>query len=204
MRGNQKEEFDPPLFEAKSLALKMVTDGWQAVGTFPGDKPFAVVSVPKGQCMVAVVEGEASEIVARNAESVKVAASSQGIAACSHQSERWYSIWRTKKPSSPVSVVRAAADRVGGLTGAQAMVHRLRHKPSAGIAHPDDLAADVFAALRGATVPEANIVPAEASGLPGRVASRLVAMTLIDDGSYYPDLGASSPHSCQPVIAATE
>jgi len=204
IRGNQKEEFAPPPADPKSLMSIMVADGWQAVGTFPPDKPFAVVGVPKGQCMVAVVEGEASEIIARNTESVKVATSTQGIAACSHANERWYSLWRTKRPSSPVSVVRAPADRVGGLAGAQAMIHRVRRQPAAGIAHHEDLAADVVAALRGGTVPEANVVPAEASGLPGRVASRLVAMTLIDDGSYYPDLGASSPHSCRPAMAASE
>ncbi len=204
MSGHQKEELDPTLTTPKSNLLQMVAEGWAPIGTFPSEKPFAVVSVPKGQCLAAAVEGEAAEFTIRAADNTKVATTSSSIAVCAYQSDRWFSLWRTKTPSSPVSIVRAQADRIGGLFGAQAMLRRIWPEFPGGVVHPDDLAADAFAVLRAASVPEPGIVRAEASGLPGKVASRLISMTLIDDGSYYPDLGINSPHSCRPELPASE
>lgn len=168
-------------------------------GVFAPEMRFAVVPTRPQRCYLAVPFGDKAPVTLRNTEGRRVVKdSADALGWCSYAQERAYSLWRKQLGPPRMLVVEIAATRVGGLTGLREAASRHGTKKMHGILEAQDLEADAVAALIASGVGESTIVRGEATGLPGKPNSRVVAFGLFETSSFLPDVAPRVPLACDP------
>lgn len=192
-------ELDPLPKDRKGIAGASVRDGMEPVGLLASGRAFGVIRSAQGYCYLAVPEAPGATMTLREQDGKRIAEdASGGFGWCSHAASEIYSVWPTVRDGPPVAVLRAPADRIGGLTG----VHEMATRRGVGLFHghlgESDIDADVRAALVAASVNDKTITAADASGLPETQGVLVAAFALLRDGAYLPDAVPRVPYACLP------
>ena len=181
-------------------ALKpLEQESFSVHGVFSPEMRFAVVPTRAQRCYLAVPFGDKAPVTLRNTEGRRVVKdSTDALGWCSYSKDRAYSVWRKQLGPPRMLVVEIAATRVGGLTGLREAASRHGTKKMHGILEVEDLQADAVAALLASGVGESTLVRGEATGLPGKANSRVVAFGLFDTSSFLPDVAPRVSVACDP------
>jgi hypothetical protein len=192
-------DIDPLAKDRKGLTEALVAEGMEAVGLLRAGRAFGVVRSAQGYCYLVIPDGPGSSLTLREQDGRRIAEEAAGAFGwCSSTGGEVYSIWPATPGGPPVLVLRAPANRIGGVTGVHEMA--LRRGAGAFRAHlsEDDLEPDVNAALVASTVNEATITRADAGGLPEKQGALVTAFALLRDGAYLPDAAPRVPYACFP------
>jgi hypothetical protein len=183
----------------------LVADGLEPVGLFPSERPFAVIRAQKGRCYVAAPEPGRSDLALWAPDGARLADKAKGaVAWCSHGADAVFSMWRAEKGSPAVVVLGAAADRVGGITGARAAARRHGYRDVQTALLPDDLSKDARATLAAAGVLVTSIEESGPTGLPSKPESAVVAFSLRGKAAMLPETNPVVPAACLPELDATQ
>lgn len=194
-------DIDPLDAKRPGTAADLLADGLEPVGLLASEREFAVVRAKKGRCYVAAPEKESADLTLRGPDGARLVQKAGGaVAWCAHSADGVFSLWRAGTGSPAVVVVDAPAARIGGIMGARAAAQRRGYQSVEIALLPDDLAKDARAALVAATVPEATIVDADATGLPGKPENAVVAFTLRDRAALIPVTEPAVPTACLPEV----
>jgi hypothetical protein len=190
--------------QSPGAAATLLADGFEPVGVFAGNATFAVIRSEKDRCYLATPQGPATPYTVRADDGKRlVKEGSPTVGWCSHGNTRIHSFWRDK-PGSPVTVVSAPADKVGGLTGLRDAADRLKLANLKLLFVESDLQPDAVAALKASTVLPDSIMAPNSTGLPGHLDDVIVAFALGGRGSFLPEVTPPVPFACLPDLDPTD
>jgi hypothetical protein len=178
--------------------------GFQVVATVPTQRAFGAVAAPAGSCVLAVAEAHEPLSLRVTGGSRPISRAQGSLLFCASQAST-ATVWR--EGTSPVVMVAAPAEAVGGLLGARECAAAAGlHVPSAATWLSDaDLAWDAERVLRAsvragaATNVAAEAMPAE----PGAPDGRLVAVALAPAARIAWEPGGAAP-ACDPAFGAAD
>ncbi len=171
------------------------------LGILESDQRFGVVPSRKGHCYLVLPFGEKAPVTLRNADGRRLIEDTElAMGWCTYQQDRAYSVWR-KDPGPPrMLALEVLANRVGGLTGLKESAVRHGAKQTAVTLENEDLQPDAVAALVGSGIADSTIFKGEATGLPGKINSRVVAFGFYASSSFLPDVAPKVPVACDPKM----
>lgn len=183
------------------IGRRLLAEGLAPMGVFTADKRFAVVRTEPDTCYLAVPEASGATLTLRNAKGEPlVNGTSNTIGWCVYTGTSFFSLWREQVGVADVVVVRAAADRVGGLTGLQELGSR--HAGAVDLAlDADKLSRDALAALRASNVLPNTIQVGDDTGLPAKLGQNVVAFAMRERGSFLPEVSPPVSIACSPNVA---
>lgn len=192
---------DPaPLAPAREgLTAELVADGFEAAGLLESDRGFGVLRAEKGHCYLAVAERRPTELTLRGPDGAPLATAPGGaVAWCSYAGNAAFSLWRAAKGSAPIVVVRAVAERAGGVLGPLLAARRHGVSEVASALLPAELSSDARAQLLAAGSLSTTVHEAGPAGLPGEPEARAAAFSLRGKLAMLPEVSPAVATACFP------
>ena len=193
---------DPDAMAGREAFAPLVVAGFSPIASLPADRAFALVDGGGESCFLAWSTQPGDLLTLRLAGGARpIVGEKGGIAWCS-ETPRLVTLWRQGR--GDVTVARAPAARVGGLLGLKERVLRkAAFAPFTAWVGAEELAWDAVQTLRGSAVGEATIaVSGTETESKGGGDPRVVAISMLQGGSFVADRRGDVPYFCHPKAEA--